>query len=249
MFHSKDIDWKRNHACFESFVTLLSYLNDDPRREEIMLQNFIITGLELEDQPGHPDYACLFERYVFRKLLLMFDCVFVDEVEMEAVRFFDEVCLVSCEFKKQILVTNCRFNENVDMFDNCLFKGTLRLHGNHFKSPFSIVQSTTEQGLDIDINDFFGRFLLSDCQLLNGEESLYIMANFHNGFELRNNKTGDYLNLQECTFRGDCSIHNYSATTTLHLEEFDSATQSHPVFDIIVRITNNTGHVRDAQES
>jgi hypothetical protein len=219
LFHSHDIEWKRKNYCFESFITLLSYLNDDPRRDEIMLQNFIVTGIELEDQPGHPNHSCLFERHVFRKPLLMFDCVFCDEVEMTSVRFLDELCLVSCEFKEQLLITECRFDANVDAYDNCLFRGTLRLHGNNFKSPFSIVQSTTEQGVDIDVNDFYGRFLLSDCQLLSGEENLYVMANFHNGFELRNNKTGDYLSLQECTFRGDCSIHNYSPTTTLHIEE------------------------------
>lgn len=143
IFHSRDIEWKRQNDFEGHFLKLLHMLNADETHDFYNFAEFIFVGNELRTKPDSTHYALSIKDITIPKRVYFTRAFFVDTFEIERVNFengatFDEttfasnlkikdsrfsgLSFISAQLKQQVLFSNVDFL-GYTLFENAKFTG------------------------------------------------------------------------------------------------------------------------------
>lgn len=216
LFHSEDLQWKRDNNFVERLTELMHLLNNDPidSDEDIAFVDFIMVGnCSLENNFNTHKYHLEAEN----ENIMYFKNTYCKKYfRIQHARFVDPVVLEKCFFKYDLILDNCVFESSIsarkvvtgtDLYiENTAFNGNLVLDDkNRIYSNLTVLDSTflgrtnfsgltIEQKSVVDSNNF-------------GKTTDYVNFNcaFDGGFEFSRNEFFSIC-FDCCSFFGDSSF-------------------------------------------
>lgn len=144
IFHSQDIEWKRQNDFKGQFLRLLQLLNAYETHDFYDFAEFRFVGNELRTKPDSNHYALCIKDITIPKHVYFTGAFFVDTFELEGINFesgadFNEaifannfkiknsrisgLSFISAQFKQQVLFSNVD-SLSYTLFENAKFTGT-----------------------------------------------------------------------------------------------------------------------------
>ena len=157
IFHSTDIEWKRENYFFERFIDICFYLNNSSSETEIRFNDVQFVGIKPNDtldDTGKP-YIEL-SNLIINKDILVYDSTFHDTINIERCIFKKGISIETSVFKNGVTLSNNTFKGDFEIYGNCTFEDTLRfLFFNTFYGKLDLMNVNFENNFDLDDVVFF----------------------------------------------------------------------------------------------
>lgn len=219
LFHSRDLDWKRQKGFVESFMALSLYLNEDKSEEQLEFHDFHFVGWEEdEDNLGaHFDFNILFALTVISKDILLYDSTFYDHLYLERMIFRGDVTLINCTFQKQVHLNRCVFGESLDVSDSTFLDQLHTHHSNHFHVNLIFSDCNFSNVFDLENITCSAALIIEGNQFIGKESSFSLIGDFKGGIFIRHNKTPGFFSIEESTFYSESQIYGVNRESDFQL--------------------------------
>ncbi len=222
LFHSEDIEWKREQDFWQYLLICIGILGK--REQEISMYSFHIIGepdealIQVHGEATDQDVNSIsLTTALVPNKLRFFETVFHDQIHIERCIFRRGITLQDCAFKKginvfassfgaEMSISNSVFRRNLSFWSHCEFFGSFSLLDCIFEEKMDFCQSIFKTGASIDGNQFKGQ-----------EEPVLFEAVMEEGFSFRSNRSQTLVLFSNCVFFGDNLFYN-NILSQFHLE-------------------------------
>lgn len=234
IFHSLDLEWKREHHFFERLQELIFLLNFSSKHENIRfidchfvgyktdeIQEDILSDeqLDIAVKNKNSQYLIDFCSKISNKEILLYNCTFHDAVTLYKCYLKEGIHIESCLFHKRVEVSKNRINGDVSITDKTCFKSGLRfVYQNIINDVFQISKCVFEGNVDFDNAIFRANCYIEDSEFKSKNNYCNFSCNFSTGIYFRRNNIIPLLNFSECYFGGDSIFEDFYFKSELHFE-------------------------------
>lgn len=215
LFHSSDIEWKRQNKFAERLATLITCVDNDEDMEDISFDDFILVGNDTLDRET-------WEKHDYKldspneHILYLHGATCRKNLVFHNARFHDPVIIEKGIFKTDLIIDHCLFEESISI-DRLTIGADLYIDGSEFKRHFVWVGKNRVIGnftiIDSKFNgrtDFCNLVLENHSVVDNNvfEKSDFVSefnCRFDGGLDFTRNEFAD-LRFDACYFYGDCTF-------------------------------------------
>ncbi len=201
IFHSENIEWKRENSFNEYLDTLLDKLYTD-NIESFGFYGVHFVGVQDKEEFYNDEYETFFKKRKIKSSLLFIDCVFNDNIEFWECEMLREINFINSVFYNTITFTNCVIKDSLSFYDGCVFDHKLAFYQwNVFKTNLTLINNTFKQDLDIDNNSIDGTLYIEE-NIFSRQNVVSVTENVLNsGLVLRSNNMIGLLNIRGNNFK------------------------------------------------
>lgn len=213
IFHSNDLQWKRENSFTQWLVQLISLLDQcDVENDVIELDDIILAGDSLlENQNSkyrfrtnadNELYCILFENLICRKHIVLRNAICQDPVILERCLFKQDLIITDCSFTKGISINHLIVGQDFQLL-NCHFKNNIVTDSDNIVFDSWYINNSTFDG-----DTSFSGLTIYDSSVIDENIFNHITSNtnfnccFGGGLEFRNNKCSD-IGFDRCDFYYD----------------------------------------------
>lgn len=213
IFHSGDLQWKRDNNFTKWLIHLISILDKNDNTDDVIeLDDIILVGDTLLDNldqkykfrtnANDDVYCALFKKILCGKYIVLRNATCKDPIIMERCFFKLDLILTDCIFLKGIFVNHLTIGQDLQIL-NCHFKNNIVTDSNNTIYDSWYINNSIFDG---DIS--FSGITINDRSIIDDNTFSHVTSNtnfnccFRSGIEFRNNKSTS-LGFDNCNFYYD----------------------------------------------
>lgn len=136
LFHSHDLNWKREKQFTKKFLQLVQLLDEYSSKEYYDFCEFVFVGEQLESKKNSESYIFKLVKTVFMKEAKFAGAVFTEAVKFHNVEFKSYCSFEGAAFKDKLVLEKCSLASTY--FDATVFEKNVYFEDDHFCGTFAI---------------------------------------------------------------------------------------------------------------
>lgn len=203
IFHSQDVEWKKENNFIYFLFCLFEYLNAH-YYEEYTLVDCLFVGETVDFEIEKVQNIIFFTRNFIRTRLSFFDCTFQCNIEIENCILGDTISFSNCKFLGFFKLSEARLSEFT--IDNCEFRQKINIHKNEISGNIQIDSCSFLKKLDIDFNKIQSLIYLEDCNFYHNDEISFYSNIINQGIQISKNRQINSIVFYENEILGESLI-------------------------------------------
>lgn len=135
LFHSNDLNWKRENQFTTKFLQLVQLLDEHSNIAYYDFSEFVFVGKPLKSTKNSEPWVFKFSETVFRKEATFLGALFTDPVELLNVKFKNGANFKGAIFKKGLEMQKCSVGSST--FDEAVFEKNVYFEDTHFSGTYT----------------------------------------------------------------------------------------------------------------
>lgn len=176
LFHSHDLNWKRENKFTEKFLQLVQLLDDYNPGQYYDFSEFLFVGETTRSKKNSESYAFKLSETVFRKEARFNGAVFTDPMELDKVSFKNGANFSYATFKDSLIIQKCSIGSS--NFDRAVFEKNATFKDSYFPGSYTIFTDSVFNNMVKFIDTKFDGMVVFSGAIFNRSKDASFVAKF-----------------------------------------------------------------------
>lgn len=177
LFHSHDLNWKREKHFTKRFLQLVQLLDEYSSKDYYDFEEFVFVGEELESEKNSKSFILKLVDTVFKKEAKFAGSLFTDPVQFHNIEFKRYCSFGGATFKDTLETEKCSIHSAV--FDKAVFEKNASFEDTHFLGAYTIFTSSVFYNTAKFMNARFDGIAVFSDAVFNKSKDDEFAAKFH----------------------------------------------------------------------